>query len=210
MPITPHILQLLYQTWARPPLTADNVMLWAACCFGFFGFFRAGEFTCPSLAAYVPTMLSPRDIQVDSHDNPSYIRVNLRHNKTDTFSAGVSVLLGRVAGPVCPVKSLLGYLLRRGLADGPLFLFEDGSTLSRSRLVNAVRSALADHGMDVTLYNGHSFRIGAATAAAASGMEDSLIRTLGRWNSSAFTAYIRTPRDTLTSVSSRLMDAESQ
>ena len=39
----------------------------------------------------------------------------------------------------------------------------------------------------------HSFRIGAATWAAAKGFTDTQIRQLGRWKSNAFLNYIRTP-----------------
>ena len=35
-----------------------------------------------------------------------------------------------------------------------------------------------------------------------SGIEDSVIRTLGRWNSTAFLSYIRTPRENLAHFSS--------
>ena len=61
-------------------------------------------------------------------------------------------------------------------------------------------------GLPYADFTGCSFRIGAgaATAATRAGVEDSLIHTFGRWNSSAFLAYIRTPRDLLAQLSKTL------
>ena len=51
---------------------ADHVMLWAACCVGFFGFLRAGEFTVNS--TFDPEIqLSVRNLQVDCLLNPSFL-----------------------------------------------------------------------------------------------------------------------------------------
>jgi len=69
-----------------------------------------------------------------------------------------------------------------------------------------VRNALEAVGLPHAQFAGHSFRIEAATAAAGAGVEDSVIRTLGRWNSSAFLAYIRTPRQQLAQFSRILVD----
>ncbi len=49
-------------------------------------------------------------------------------------------------------------------------------------------------GVDAARYTGHSFRIGAATTAAANGVNDATIQILGRWKSDCYTRYIRTPR----------------
>ena len=73
--------------------------------------------------------------------------------------------------------------------------------LSRDTLVKKVREVLGLSGVEVDCYSGHRFRIGAATTAAMAGVEDSLIRTLGRWRNAAYLSYIRTPKETLASVS---------
>ena len=74
--------------------------------------------------------------------------------------------------------------------------------MSREIFVRRVRAALwGGVGVDSDKYAGHSFRIGAASTAAAVGVEDSLIQTLGRWKSSAYLSYVRVPSERLASVS---------
>lgn len=57
----------------------------------------------------------------------------------------------------------------------------------------------------IQAYAGHSFRIGAATTAAAAGVPAHTIKMMGRWSSEAYTLYIREPGDTLAAVSRRLV-----
>ena len=68
-----------------------------------------------------------------------------------------------------------------------------------------MHSALSQVGIDSAYYNGHSFRIGAATTAAAHGLNDSLIKSLGRWNSDAFQVYLKIPRQDLANISNVLV-----
>ena len=206
-PITPGILYMLFTVWSAAPQENqyDSAMLWAACCTAFFGFMHAGEFTCPSWQALTPNRLSPSDVTVDSHQAPSVVSVRLHRSKSDPFGNGVTIYLGRTGQTICPVTALLGYLARRGQRPGPLFLFCDGTPLSKEKLLLHVRQALIHCGFDPSGITGHSFRIGAATAAAQAGMEDSLIQTLGRWHSAAFLRYIRTPAHLLASAASKLL-----
>ena len=55
-------------------------------------------------------MLSVEDVYVDSHSDPLVVTVHLHRSKTDTLGVGEMVYLGRVDGPICPVKALIGYL----------------------------------------------------------------------------------------------------
>ena len=206
LPITPHILRRLHGVWSQGTVSFDESMLWAACCVGFFGFMRAGEFTCNSTHTESDDVLSAADVFIDSRENPQVLMVFLRHSKTDTFSAGVHIYMGRTGDTLCPVTAVLGYLAIRPHTPGPLFVFEDGSPLTRAKLVTRLRAALTRAGVSTTGYSGHSFRIGAATTAAQAGLSDSLIQTLGRWRSSAFTAYIRTPTTSLATVAATLVE----
>ena len=99
---------------------------------------------------------------------------------------------------------MVGYLQKRGTAAGPLFQFEDGRLLTRERLVEALRAGLKEAGIDDSKYCSHSFRIGAATAAARAGIEDSVIKTLGRWESVAYLQYVKIPRAKLADYTRKL------
>ena len=67
--------------------------------------------------------------------------------------------------------------------------------------MDSVRRALQEAGIDDNKYCWHSFRIGAATTAVEHGMEDSMIKTLGRWRSLAYMDYIEIPRGQLAKYS---------
>ena len=205
LPITPDILMKLRDIWLAPPVQPDTLMLWAAACIGFFGFLRAGEFTVPSPEAYDPEVhLNLGDLALDSHTHPTLVRLKIKQSKTDPFRQGVDVFLGRTDTPLCPVEALIQYLGVRSPTPGPLFVLSTGSPLSRSHLVANLHTALRQAGLDESRYNGHSFRIGAATTAAQQGLEDSLIQTLGRWRSEAYKIYIKLPRAQLAGVSRAL------
>ena len=88
--------------------------------------------------------------------------------------------MGKTECLLCPVAALLSYIEKRGLDPGPLSRLEDKCPLTRDKFVREVRQALKAAGYDEEKYAGHSFWIGAATTAAAAGIEDSLIKSLGR------------------------------
>ena len=76
--------------------------------------------------------------------------------------------------------------------------------------VAALRKVLAQAGFKPEDYAGHSFRIGAATTAAACGIPADTIKTLGRWKSQAYQLYVRLPRKQLASISCTLATKQFQ
>lgn len=203
LPITPQILLQLQSVWQSHPVPSDAVMLWAASCMCFFGFLRSGEVVVPSDAGYDQSYhLSVGDVRVDDINAPTCLEVHIKASKTDPFRQGVRVYLGRTDSELCPVAAVLAYMVMDQSSSGPFFKFGDGRYLSRARFVSELRAALRIAGIQDS---GHSFRIGAATTAAMNGVPDSLIKTMGRWESSAYTLYIRTPRETLCSVARALV-----
>ena len=174
-------------------------MLWAIACMCFFGFLRMGEVVVPSAAAYDPDVhLSEADVKVDSRSKPSYIEVWIKASKTDVFRKGVTVYLGATGNDLCPVAAVLSYMvssLKSAAKEScPFFRFSNNQPLTREKFVKELQSALQLRGI---AYTGHSFCIGAATTAATCGIPDSLTKTLGRWESAAYTVYICTPQFTL-------------
>ena len=200
LPITIDLLKVIQRSLDLN--SWDHVMLWAACCLGFFGFLRAGEFTTNS--SFDPSIhLTVGDVQADSLVDPTCFKVHIKCSKTDPFRVGCDIYVGRGNSLVCPVLALGNFLALRGPSPGPLFCYADGRPLTRQQLSSTVQAILHSAGYSGS-YSGHSFRIGAATTAAARGIPDHLIKTLGRWSSDAYQLYIRTPVGSLTQVSSEL------
>jgi len=117
--------------------------------------------------------------------------VHLKRSKNDPFAAGMTLHLGAAGEALCPVSSMLGYLAINPTTSGPLFLFHDGSLLSRPRLVKSLHQVLSAARVDYSGYScsGHSFWIGVTTTAARMGVSDSLIKTLGCSLTSALEPY---------------------
>ena len=199
LPIGPAILRQIRALWSPSADQRETIMLWAVCTTCFFGFFRLGELVANTRQDDQNT-LQYRDVAIDSIISPTMLEIRLRHSKTDRFGTGVSIFLGRSLNDLCPVAAMLAFLVVRGGNDGPLFCNPDGSPVTKYQVISNVRLALQTLGLDDKAYAGHSFRIGAATTAAERGLEDSLIKALGRWESEAFQLYIRTPREKLAAI----------
>ena len=152
----------------------------------------------PLLNAFDPTKhITWGDVAVNDPHSPDTLKVSVKRSKTDQLGRGVDVYVGKTGCYLCPVTAVLAYMARRGNVPGPFFKFDNGQALTKSTFTQRVRSALQSIGLPYQLFAGHSFRIGAATTAAKAGIEDSKIRIMGRWNSSAFLVYVRTPREEL-------------
>ena len=198
LPMTPAVLEKLN----RDPSNLDHIMLWAACCLGFFGFLRSSEMSAPEVGEFYPRQhLTVQDITVDDKQNPKALSVRIKQFKTDPFRHGVSIYLCKTGSPLFPVSALLSYLVVRGSGEGPLFRLKDGQPLTRPRLVLLLRKALASAGLVPGNYA--SFRSGAATTAAVCGVPVDIIKTLGRWRSEAYQLYIRLPKNQLAEISVR-------
>ena len=114
------------------------------------------------------------------------------------------MFVGRTNDDLCPVAGILAYFTGRGCTPGPLFTDEQYRPLMKVRFVARIRGLLETAGYPAVQFSGHSFRIGAAMAAAQEGLEDSSIQTLGRWSSAAFLIYIRTPAAELAATAARI------
>ncbi|XP_062566915.1 uncharacterized protein LOC134229226 [Saccostrea cucullata] len=175
-----------------------DTMLQAACSLAFFAFLRCGEFTMNDINQ--DNLLCVEDVVMDQ--NYKAYTITLKRSKTDPFRKGIQIRLFQSDQTVCPVKSMLKYLnLRRKwyncVMSSALFMDESGNPLSRHFLITKLQQILKSLGLDDENFNGHSFRIGAATSAAGSQVEDHLIKTLGRWSSDCYTRYIRSNDQTL-------------
>ncbi len=204
LPITYRILSKIREELSTSSHSERSVV-WAIACTAFFGFFRLGELLPTSEKTFDPKQnVCWEDIAVDSKTKPTMFRLYLKKSKCDQFGKGAHIILGRTSKQVCPVTALTQYAAVRPPSTGPLFITTKGKVITKQWFITQIRSILVKVGIPQDQYAGHSFRIGAATTAAQNGIEDSTIKTLGRWQSAAFLQYIRMPQEHLATLARTL------
>ena len=170
-----------------------DAMLKAACTMAFFGFLRCGEFTVDCERKFdAENNLCITDLEIDD----KLLRITLKKSKTDPFRRGITIPIYANDTLTCPVQAMKMYLSYRKVRSPyilPLFIDNDNNALSRTFFISKVKIMLDKLGFNSEHYNGHSFRIGAATTGSAVRLEDHLLKTLGRWSSNCYTTYIHTP-----------------
>lgn len=189
LPITFNILSNLVKQLKFSVLDPDiRAMLKSLFLVAYYAFMRLGELV-PKSKSDADKVVQVTDISFDSEKS---MIVTLRHHKTNDSNLPTSLhLYATDTGETCPVQATKTYLSKFSHKKGPLFQFKSGSTLSYYFVTNMLSHTLTLCGLNSNRYKEHSFRIGAATDAAARGLSDATIQKLGRWKSNAFQRYIR-------------------
>ena len=191
LPITPDILRLLVASLVHTlPSHFERLLIKAMYLLAFHAFLRISEMT---VSPHNLTFHQVRFLYTDK-SSLSGCEVSICSFK---HSNGKSQVLHVTCNNdnimLCPVRALSEYCQKRGSGAGPLFSFLDHSPISRHYFISQLNLSLAWAGYSPDVYKTHSFRIGAATAAASMGVSEDKIQRMGRWSSNAFKKYIRIP-----------------
>ncbi|CAI7851166.1 unnamed protein product [Closterium sp. NIES-53] len=143
------------------------------------------------------------------------------YSKTDQEGKGTWIPIAASAGPYCAVRCTREFIRIAGLTNmphGPLIrVFNKRAQASphdKSPSYQTIRSwcleACRKAGLDATHIGTHSFRKGAATAAAALGIPNRLFKRMGRWRSDgAKDLYVTIAQDQLIDLSTQLQDTSA-
>jgi len=181
-------------------------MIWAAFTLAFFAFLRYSEFTYPGVDRFSSKFNLTKEYVTfcPSLACPQCLLVTFESSKMDSFRAGQSLSVARCPSLLCPVSAMQQYFLLANPPLGPLLYFQSGCYLTRSSVMHLLRDSARSAGLPHESLKGHSFRIGAASAAAAAGLPDWLIKVLGCWSSDCYQIYIRTPESVLLSAAPKM------
>ena len=114
---------------------------------------------------------------------PQYMLLKLKSSKTDSFRQGQSLVVARCSSLLCPVSAMQRYFMLAQPQPGLLFYFQSGRLLTQSSVTHLLKDSARCAGLPYDSLKGHSFRIGAASAA---GLPDWLIKVLGCWSSDCY------------------------
>ena len=185
------------QGWSR----RKKQTIWSASLLAFWGGFRGSE------------ILAGKDDEYDSHvtllkkdvwlkktwvggKKEEYICIRLKSSKTSSAgNRGEVVEVFKNDTGLCAVKEIKKYmeLNSRGSRNCPFFREDDGKAMTL-RSFNSYMKLVLEEKVKYGAITCHSFRQGLATWMASRGHTEQEIMAAGRWDSSAWTVYVRRPK----------------
>ena len=141
------------------------------------------------------------------------MELSLPSSKTDPFRKGITITIAASHDNACPVRAMKRFLASHTHqpVHSPLFCIGKYKQLpfTREYVVNQLPELASGAGSGDGSWNGHSFRLGAATWAAEVGIPETDIQTLGQWRSNAYKAYIEYSAEDQISLSSHFQEPQN-
>lgn len=177
----------------KPFKTTTNDTIKRAIFLAFYGFLRPNDFLVRNLNSSANMLKMSDLVKVGDH----YV-LTLRQSKTNQFGPPVDIPLYPTNNKWCPVQLLdrVYPVLSGQVTDAPLLSLHC-RPLTMPRFAEYLRILLGKIGCDLAAFTGHSFHIGAATAASSLNIPVHIIKRLGQWKSSAYYHYIPQPEMSL-------------
>ena len=195
LPISLDVMRFMKTQIASSHLSRfDQHVVWFAFTLAFFGFLRVCELTTVNASSFdADRCLRFRDIYVSPTN--SHLTVIIRRSKSDQNGFGHQVALLATNRSVCPVRACQKFFallpnVNWEQSNSPVLSFRDGKFLTQSCFQRLLKTFLKTY-PNGHRFSSHSFRIGAATAAAVKGHHPDSIKAAGRWKSNAYQGYIR-------------------
>ena len=163
----------------------ESLLLKSMLSLSFYALLRPGEVTNSIHNLYVHSLELFHD-----HLEVKFYRFKHRSGPP------ITIHVASQSNTTCPVMLLKAYIVQRKRNPGPLFCFHSGKPVTYRRFSDWFQNLLLFCNVAGT-FNLHSFRIGGATLAASKGLTSTQIQQLGRWQSSAYSGYIRLPNITI-------------
>ena len=165
-----------------------------------YGMFRVGELaqgthTLRAKDVHVATNTKKRKMKMILYSSKTHGKNNRPQSVKIEGNVHLTAEKNSKKTCYCPYACLSEFLVLRGdylELDDQLFVFSDGNTPVKPRHVRKVlKEILKSMGLDNTLYDMHSFRIGRATDMFKFGYPVETIKKWGRWTSNAVYKYLR-------------------
>ncbi len=193
---------------AREPFTIDilsqlvphfdlslplDAAVWACTTFAFFSLARLGELTVKNLNAYSPQLHPSRAaLRKDRHRDGSEV-YTIKLPRTKVSHDGEDVFCATQSGVVDPWAAMDIHLaLNNALDTAHIFAYRKGNKLVPLTKFTALkRLKTAAMAASMPALTGHSLRIGGTLEYLLRGLSFEAVKSIGRWQSDAFTLYLR-------------------